>query len=356
MGSFAALVLNLNVNLERLGSLNEIEIFVDTTRDENGETDEAAQQTEETPAIVLDSAAAEQTGMLLLEAEVNEFDNMSDLPSAYSSISELMAKLDAVTTKLDDLSDPEERARQQLYLNVIRARFDKAAQRITALNDIDRKIRGLDNVISVVFTSRAAGLDYIKKEFADYPSLFEYYTINNLPDKFIVSYNDNSKVSTLEFNLNHLDGKIYKVKCRTEIAQTMENLKHGIVLVFTWFMAILFIVSLFVIINTIKLAVFSRRQEISIMRYVGATNWFIVLPFIFEGIVIGLIASGLAYLCEYYIYTYVQNFILSSQFYTWMHLVLFSDIKKVILAGFVGIGIFTGIVGSSVSLRKYLKA
>ena len=124
-------------------------------------------------------------------------------------------------------------------------------------------------------------------------------------------------------------------------------------LVFVWFLAILFVVSVFIIINTIKLSVFSRRKEISIMRYIGATNWFITLPFIFEGIFIGL-ASGIG---SFFILKFGYSAIVSGaasdiQMISFMN---FSEISTIVLLGALGIGIVTGVLGGLISLGKYLK-
>ena len=117
---------------------------------------------------------------------------------------------------------------------------------------------------------------------------------------------------------------------------------------------ILGVVSIFIIINTIKLSVFARKNEISIMRYVGATGWFISLPFIFEGIFIGLFASIAAYFIEWYVYSYVETAVVS-EYLQMIEIMPFSDIKYYVLAGFIGIGIVTGIIGSCISLGKYMR-
>ena len=111
---------------------------------------------------------------------------------------------------------------------------------------------------------------------------------------------------------------------------------------------------MFVIINTIKLAVFSRRQEIMVMRYVGATKAFITTPFVFEGVIIGMVASIASYIVEYYTYMYIHNAILTK--FSFISVVDFSSFGGLLLAGFIGLGVLTGIIGSVISLHKYLKA
>ncbi|MBQ2707261.1 MAG: ABC transporter permease, partial [Clostridia bacterium] len=213
MGSFALLILNIDVNLEQLGLLNEIVVFVDET-------------------------------------------------------------------KTDD-----------------------------EVSAIGEQIRALDNIDEVIFISNEQALEEEKVKYAEYSDLYELVEGDNpLRDSFVIKYSDNSKAATTAYQLGQIDG-IAKVNHRQDLAATIERIKSGISLVLVWFMAILFVVSIFVIINTIKLAVHARRAEITIMRYVGATDWFVILPFVLEGIIIGIISSGLAYLIEWYMYSYVVTMV-----------------------------------------------
>lgn len=220
---------------------------------------------------------------------------------------------------------------------------------------IEKQINSLDNVATVQYVSKEEAYESEKKKYSDHPELFSQIEEEDdvYPAMFRITYADNDRVSTLGYQLEHIEG-IYKVNYRSDIATTIENVKNTVILVFTWFLALLLVVSVFVIINTIKLAVFSRRQEISIMRYVGATNWFIVLPFVFEGLLIGIISSVIAFFIDWYAYGYLTGAVIGDiQF---LKVIPFGDIRLPILLAFVGIGIFTGVVGSVISLRKYLKA
>lgn len=216
--------------------------------------------------------------------------------------------------------------------------------------EIGNKIGKLENIEKIERVTKAEGLEYMKEKYEVYADVSEEN--NPLPDRFDITYIDNDKVSELDYQLRQIDG-IIKVNNRFELATTLERFKSGIMLVFMWFLIILAVVSIFIIINTIKLSVFARRNEISIMRYVGATGWFISLPFVFEGIIIGLFASICAYFIEWYIYSYIETLVLSDlQMITIMQ---FSEIGSYVLWGFIGIGVVTGIVGSCISLSKYLK-
>ncbi len=225
------------------------------------------------------------------------------------------------------------------------------------LNKIREQIEGLDNIAEngIVFVSKEETLESEKEKLKDYPSLLATLEEgdNPYPDSFIITYKDNSSVSALQLQLNHIDG-IYRTRCRADIAENIENLKSGIILIFTWFMAILFVVSIFVIINTVKLAVVGRSKEITIMRYVGATKWFIALPFELEGIIIGLFSGIVAFFIQWYMYGYVQKMIMNE--IQMISILPFDQIRVVMLIGCIVIGGITGFIGSVISIRKYLKA
>jgi len=219
---------------------------------------------------------------------------------------------------------------------------------------IGAEIRSLENVADVTFVSKEQALEEEKAKYEDYTELYDLLQDDNpLRDSFIIKYSDNSKVSTLDYQIGQIDG-IANKKNRIDLALTVERIKNGVSLVLIWFMAILFIVSIFVIINTIKLAVHARRTEITIMRYIGATDWFVMFPFIFEGIWIGLLASGFAYVIEWYIYKYVVS--MMSENFNMITIVPFDGLKMTVALAFVGIGVITGIIGSTISTRKYLRA
>jgi len=216
---------------------------------------------------------------------------------------------------------------------------------------VGEQIKMLDNIDSVVRITKGQALEQIKESSDVYDDVTEEQIEGYMPESFVITYIDNEKVPTLDYQLRQIQG-ISKINNRLNLATTIENLKSGVMLVFIWFLAVLMLVSVFIIVNTVKLSVFARRNEISIMRYVGATGWFITLPFIFEGVIIGLIASAAGYFLEWYVYGYVEKMVLTDlQMIT---MIQFSDISSIVLTAFIGVGIVTGIVGSLISLGKYL--
>ena len=218
------------------------------------------------------------------------------------------------------------------------------------ITEIGEAIGKLDNIESVEHVTKEEGLEQMKAEYDIYDDVSEEN--NPLPDSFVITYLENEKVPNLDYQLNQIEG-IAKVNNRLDLATKIEGFKRGVMLVFVWFLVILGVVSIFIIINTIKLSVFSRRNEISIMQYVGATDWFISLPYIIEGAVIGLVSSVAAYFIEWYIYSYIERLVLTDlQMITFLE---FNSIRAVVLVGFIAIGVLLGVLGSVISLARYLK-
>ena len=216
--------------------------------------------------------------------------------------------------------------------------------------EIGEAIGKLDNIESVQHVTKEEGLEQMKAEYDIYDDVSEEN--NPLPDSFVITYLENEKVPNLDYQLNQIEG-IAKVNNRLDLATKIEGFKRGVMLVFVWFLVILGVVSVFIIINTIKLSVFSRRNEISIMQYVGATGWFISLPYLIEGAVIGIISSVAAYFIEWYIYSYIEEMVITDL--QMISILQFTDIRAVVFWGFVGLGILTGVLGSIISLVRYLK-
>ncbi len=206
------------------------------------------------------------------------------------------------------------------------------------------------------------------EKFKDYPMLFESIREEENPYRasFVVTYQPGINISDLEYRLYNLSVirtdeagnptavyPIEKVTSHAEVAETMNSLQKGISNVSIGFMLVLFVVSIFIIINTIRLGVFSRRSEISVMRYVGATNSFVTAPFIFEGLVMGGSAAVSAFFVEWLIYDRASRLI--ATYYRMFSVISFGDVWYYLLIGFALIGLFTGAIGSFIAVSRYLK-
>ncbi len=229
---------------------------------------------------------------------------------------------------------------------------DATEEEITA---VEAKIGALDGVQSVVRITKAEGLEKMKEQAGEYEDLYSDITEENNPlsDSFEITYESEEDVANLQYELSHMDG-VRKVNARVDLAKSILKFKNSIQWIFIWFLVILFVVTVFIIINTIKLALHSRRHEISVMRYVGATGWFITLPFIFEGIIIGLVASVIAYFVEMFAYTYIEGTVKSGL--DMLHIIPFGQISIPVLLQFLAVGVITGVIGSCISIGKYLKS
>lgn len=217
--------------------------------------------------------------------------------------------------------------------------------------EVQNKIFALDNIDTVVRTTKKEQLDKYKEEN---PDAFGDITDeeNPLSDCFTITYKSIDGVAELDYQLHQLEG-IKKVRNILEFTNKITAIKKTIVLIFTWFLVILFVVSVFIIVNTVKLTVNARRKEIRIMQNIGATGWFISLPFLIESIVIGLISGVLSFFLIRLGYGYIINQI---QFNVSMIGVLdFASMSGRMILVSLGVGVGTGVLGGCISLAKYLK-
>ena len=221
---------------------------------------------------------------------------------------------------------------------------------------VEGKLRGLESigVGEIKFVDKDEALKTMRKDYegTEYEELFDSINDgdNPLASSFELTVNDVSKGNEIQFKLNNLDDSVRKISNRMDIAQQFETIKKNVTYAFTVFLVVLMAVCLFIIINTISLAVYSRRNEIIVMRYVGATRWFIALPFVLEGIIIGIVASLIAFVIEGQIYLAICNMIVGD--ISLIKLIPYEDMSLSILGGFAAVGVLTGIIGSMISLRK----
>ena len=212
---------------------------------------------------------------------------------------------------------------------------------------------------SYVYVSKQDALNEMKDKFgADNPLLDGYDEDNPFPASYRIQLKDLATLSQTVAVYEGMEG-IEQINAPTDLADTLlaiSNLVTGVCLVFV---AILVAVSLLIISNTIRLTVFNRRREINIMKYVGATNWFIRIPFLVEGMAIGLIAALVAYGVIYFGYGAVTDMLskTTSPFIANLSggLVPFANLWHIVLGGFVAGGVLTGAFGSLTSMQKHLE-
>jgi len=218
----------------------------------------------------------------------------------------------------------------------------------------------MDNILETTYISKDAALEQQKADIGpEFEGLLDGLEDDNpLLDRFILRVGDPSRIENTVAAIRATDG-ILKVNAATEVSYILAGLKRAVTVAGMTIVAILVVVSVVIITNTIKLTVFSRRKEINIMKYVGATDLFIRMPFLVEGMLIGLLAATLAFLMLGYGYTYLLEWI-GKNYAVQLPIVIdnaidFWEFAPQLLAGFAGLGVFIGVVGSGVFVRKYLK-
>lgn len=220
--------------------------------------------------------------------------------------------------------------------------------------EIGDKLRVIKGVSDVEFISKEDALESQVSQYSEAEFLMETYRDNNpLKDSYSITYEPGTDVETLRMNIELEIDHISKLNVNMDVVNQIQNIKQAVAIIFFWLLILLFVVSIFVIVNTIKLSVYSRRDEISLMRHIGATNLFISTPFLLEGLAIGAISGGIAYAVQYLIYKYLILGLVDQ--YEIISILPFTDVKDVIILGFVIIGVVTGFVGSLISLKKYNK-
>ena len=169
-----------------------------------------------------------------------------------------------------------------------------------------------------------------------------------------VEYKNGDRVAELEEQLGAIDG-VDSVVSRNDLALKVNNVKTAVSRVFLGMMALLLVVSIFVIVTTVRLALANRRKEIEVMRYVGATGFFITTPFLTEGVLIGLFSSLIAFGLQQYLYSLLSSGAGKNLF----GLVSFlpaSHFTGPLGLLFLAVGVGAGLLGSAISLGRYLKA
>lgn len=224
---------------------------------------------------------------------------------------------------------------------------------------IDLSLRNVGNILQITFVDKEQVLLEEKEKAGEFSDLYAGLEEDNpFPDKYILRIDDLSILQQTVEQIAGIEG-VYKVNAQTEVAAILTGVKQTVTIAGMVVVLILVAVSVVIITNTIKLTVFSRRKEINIMKYVGATDWFIRLPFLVEGMLIGLLSALLAFLILGFGYTYLLDWVGKTygQYITivYENAVNFWDVSLYILAGFAGLGIFIGAVGSGFFVRKYLK-
>ena len=219
--------------------------------------------------------------------------------------------------------------------------------------EVEIKLSEQDGVKAVTYESKDEAFTKLKKDLEGNSGMLEGYSLENNPlaSTYIVTLEDASYASNVTKAVEDMTG-VESVTNQQELIEKISRVVDFVQILGVILFFVFIGVSIFLIMNTIKLAVYSRRREVGIMKFVGATDWFIRWPFVIEGIIIGAIGSLLATAVLYFIYRGVFGFIASNLLIA--NLVPVSFVLTTLLGGFLLGGILVGAIGSIAALRKFL--
>jgi len=217
-------------------------------------------------------------------------------------------------------------------------------------------IAKLDNVESVEYISSEAGLETIKETMLDGQE--EYFSF--LDDEYgnPISAAAKVKMKNMEFfdetieKITKMDG-VDTIQSQSDLADTITAIKKGITVAGVWIIAILIVISLVIVSNTIRVTMYNRKLEISIMKAVGATDTFIRIPFVIEGILIGILSAGIAEGLLYFCYRVATETIIGTLGIS--EIVSYSSMAWQLFGIFAAIGVIAGAIGSFIIIGKYLR-
>ena len=223
------------------------------------------------------------------------------------------------------------------------------------IQKMGEELKTIEGISKVEFLSKEEGFAEYKEKYGDKSYLIDPYE-EVIPDSYIINFTDLKLSNQVLTQVNQLEN-VKEIASANEVMDKLVKVTNGIRMVTIVILAGLVIGAIFIIANTIKLSVYARRKEISIMKYVGATNSFIRWPFIVEGMLIGILSACVSILIVGGLYRMIANGLLSSATIQNLGItfVSFSDMFNMIIIVYLVLGIGIGVLGSSMSMRKYLE-
>ncbi|MGO1469629.1 MAG: permease-like cell division protein FtsX [Tissierella sp.] len=211
-----------------------------------------------------------------------------------------------------------------------------------------------EKITSIEYISQEDAIDTMKEQWGEEAYLLEGISKDTLPDSYIIKSKDIQDTEGIVQSINSIEG-VENIKYHKEIIDKLTTLASYIRLGGIIVIGVLIAISVFIISNTIKLTVLSRKREISIMKYIGATNSYIKTPFVLEGILFGVFAALISILIVYFGYEYLFDSI-NEKLYVLFSVILVPPeaILKDVSIMFIAIGSGIGALGSMVSMRRYL--
>lgn len=221
-------------------------------------------------------------------------------------------------------------------------------------SELRLSLENMENIASCEFVPKEDAFQHQVELMGGDSALFEGFETSPLPDAFKVTVKDLSRFKETVSEIEKLDG-VYNVRENSDLATKLVSVRRAVTIVSAGLVAMLFLVALFIISNTIRITMFSRKLEINIMKAVGATNSFIRWPFMVEGVLLGIISAGVSVLLLWGLYELIIYAFSSVITMLGFSFVPFLSYVWYIFGAFLAIGIITGSFGSMVSMNRYLK-
>lgn len=232
----------------------------------------------------------------------------------------------------------------QVYLNK-----ETPTERITA---IENDLSGISNIQSVEFISKNERLQTTLIENKESRNYEELMKNNPVRDSYGVTLKSMDSWRETEQAIKQIP-EVQDISSSWDIIEKLNMLSHGVKIVCWILMAFMSAISVFIISNTIKITVFARRRDINIMKFVGATDWFIRWPFIVEGILIGVVSAAVSIMILVQCYSLLEGYV-NPWFDGFIQLMPINSLSGVVSSVLIVLGVVLGGVGSGVSLRKHL--
>ena len=223
----------------------------------------------------------------------------------------------------------------------------------TQARALQKKLQSIPNVASAAFISKEEAMEEFKAQYPD-EALFQDLDREILRDRYAIKIADLRQQKQTVEQVKAVEG-IAKVNAYEEIAGGFITVRNVATVVCVALIAILFVVSVFIISNTIKLTTFDRREEIAIMRMVGATNGFIRWPFVYEGFLFGILGAAVAFLLQWGLYEAVARGVANNDTLQLISIIPFTEMWEPVAVSFAAAGIVIGVGGSLSAIRKFLQ-
>lgn len=226
------------------------------------------------------------------------------------------------------------------------------------LANFQTDLEQIDNIAKITFYSKEQAFEDLKKSMSDYEVLFDSLGDDNpLIDGFRLQIQDISTISTTIAEISELD-HIYSIRAPMDFVNLLTELRQLVSVIFSVIIAALFVISLVIVSNATKASVFARREEIQIMKYVGATNSFIRIPFFVEGMITGLLAGSIALVITWFGYDSLVELLTGQvdilSVIGMGSIIPFQQIAWKVALAYLGTGTLFGAFGSMISMRKHL--